>query len=85
MFGSNLTTAGGKDITIHGPQLTNAATVTVGGKACTNVRHYGSGLGTSDNYLACVAPSQAAAGSYDVVVSMPGYLPATIVNGLTYQ
>jgi hypothetical protein len=85
VYGSNLTTAGAKDITIYGPQLTNAATVTVGGKPCTNVRQFGTGVGTSDNYIACVAPSQPAPGTYDVVVTMTGYQPATVTNGLTYQ
>lgn len=85
VYGSNLTTAGGKDITIYGPQLNGTETVTVGGRTCTNVRHFGSGIGTSDNYIACLAPSQSAAGQYDVVVSRTGYAPTTVTNALTYQ
>lgn len=82
VFGSP-TTAGGREITIYGPQLNGSETVTVGGRACTNVRHWGTD-GTADNYISCAAPAQPAAGQYDVVVSRSGYAPATVVNGLTY-
>ncbi|MGB3676080.1 MAG: IPT/TIG domain-containing protein [Candidatus Nanopelagicales bacterium] len=70
-------TAGGTEITITGSGFYPGATVTLGGKACTNVQV------VSPTKIACTTPSSPK-GAVDVVVSNDDGQSATLSKAFTY-
>ena len=71
------TDAGGTAVQINGVGFDPAATVTVGGSSATSV------VWVSATKLTAVTPS-GTAGAQDVVVTNPGAVTATLVDGFTY-
>ena len=69
--------AGGTNVTVTGTNFTTGATVTIGGVAATNVA-----IVSSTQITATTAARPA--GQSDVVVTNPGNLSATLVNGFTF-